>query len=111
MDAGSIIKELVARRGLSNREFSRSLGESTPLVIGMYSRGNPSVRVLTRYLDALGCDLVVVPKGAKLPPDHFIVTYEKPEPEPEREDPEPQREVYIPASMPLPVYTGDELIG
>ena len=50
---------------------------SSGAVSAALSKGNPTVDGLLRYLTVLDYDLVVVPKAANIPCEHYVVTDSK----------------------------------
>ena len=50
------IKQAIKSRGIEVREIANRMG-ITPTGLSQHINGNPSVEVLTRIADAIGCDI------------------------------------------------------
>lgn len=69
MDDVDAVLEAMAERGVTRAELARMLGVRPPVVTQMLGRRQSAMGAdrLARVMDALGYDLVFVPKGRRLP--------------------------------------------
>lgn len=73
------ILEVLKRQKVTQSQLARRLGITPPSVCVMlgHGRSTPCKSIgadrAARWLDELGYDLVVVPKGSKLPDDAIVV--------------------------------------
>lgn len=73
MNYAEAFKKILSLKGLSQMELANRTDTRQGSIASMLYKGNPSLQVASRYLDACGYDVVLVPKGAHLPKDSFIV--------------------------------------
>lgn len=83
MKSNEALREILAKRGYSQRGFAEEHGLKGPSVTKTLGRVNSPVSTVNRYLTALGYTLAFVPVGSKLPDGSYAI-----DPEPfERKEP------------------------
>ncbi len=81
MQFRTAFKAILAKKRVSYARLGEALGAnggravSGPAVSSMIRKGNPSLDALRPYLDVLGYDVVLVPKGsaALLPEGSYVI--------------------------------------
>ena len=73
MDVSEAIREVLRKRGVSQRALAAELGISQPSIQRVLSLGNPRIGTLNRYMGKLGYVVAVVPVGGRLPEGSMVV--------------------------------------
>ncbi len=73
MRTSEIAKNLLKKHGYSQRGYAEAKGVPLGTVFSCCRKDSCMVDTLVRLLDPLGYELVVVPKAAKLPDEHYII--------------------------------------
>ena len=76
MTIKTIVKDIMAKRGFTNKALADALGYATPSGVSERLRGNMRVDVLLKMLDAMNCELVV--KSKLTDKGQWVVTDEDP---------------------------------
>lgn len=76
MKKEKIIKALLISQGVSQKVIAERLNVGQTTLNSRINRGNISVDLLLKILDAMNCKLVIVPDSAKLPKEAYEVTTE-----------------------------------
>ncbi len=74
MKIGDIIRSLLKKRGHSQRSYAAAVGVTCGGVVSLLKLSNPRTDSLLKYLAPLGYTVAIVPNGARLPEDAYIVT-------------------------------------
>lgn len=70
-----IVKTLAKRNGHTMRSFSEEKGVPMGTVQNLWRGRDCKVSTLIRAVRPFGYDVVVVPKGSKLPGEHYVVSH------------------------------------
>lgn len=73
MQFSQAFRNILSARDCTQQELADEVGVSRISVATLLRRGNPSVGVATKYLRPLGYRVVLVPVGAKLTQDSYVV--------------------------------------
>lgn len=74
---GDETKRLMAQAGLNAAEMARRCGVTYQSVQSLVAKGNPSMAVAVRYLSELGYDVVIAPRGKRLPEGSAVIVVER----------------------------------
>lgn len=74
MDLQSVLKGIIVSRGMSYREIGEAVGGITAQGISaqLNRRHSMSVSTLVKYMDTLGCELVIRDRNQKM--DMWVIT-------------------------------------
>lgn len=73
MQFSQAFRTIMESREYTHEELAEEVGVSRQSVTQMLRKGNPSLDALAKYLRPLGYRVVLVPVGAKLTQDSYVV--------------------------------------
>ncbi|MBY4798340.1 helix-turn-helix domain-containing protein [Collinsella sp. AGMB00827] len=69
-----VMKQIIASRGHTQKSLALEVGVKPPSLANVLRKNNPTINGLSKYLKVLGYDIALIPTGAKLTDDSYIIT-------------------------------------
>ena len=73
MNFSDAFKRVMKSRNMTQQALAHKTDTKQGSIASMLYKGNPSLKVASRYLKACGYNIVLVPSESNLPDDWFVV--------------------------------------